>query len=179
MTTIALDQIDWRDRRGRRVRARRDDAGALVFTPLRRSLRDWVVWASGKSNYFISKFENFIWNAAAYTPATSLDFALWTSALSASSTGATAGECSYSGYARVAVTCNTTNFPTSSGGAAIANGTTITFASNGGGSQTATYIAVLEHGTNNILYWGSISSTVIGSGVTPSIAASALSSSEA
>ena len=78
--------------------------------------------ASGKSHTQISKLLNAEFNAAAYSSPATLYMALWTSALSASSTGSTSGEASYSGYARVAVTANTTNFPTSSGGAAITNG---------------------------------------------------------
>ena len=176
---IALDNIQWRDRRGRRVNARYRD-GVLVFTPRVEGLRDLIRWASGKSQYYISKLLNQFWNAAAYSFPGTLYFALWTASLSASSTGATAGEASYTGYARVAVTANTTNFPTSSGGANIQNATAITFASNGGSLQTMTYAAVLDaSSTGNILYWGSITSTAINPGDTPQININGLTASEA
>lgn len=183
MNVAAIDPtlIDWRGRDGRRYRASWRD-GVLVFAPRIRGLRDLVVWASGKSNYYISKLLNQFWNAASYTFPGTLYFALWTATLSASSTGATAGEASYTGYARVGVTANTTNFPTSSGGSSITNGTAITWGSNIGGSQTMTYIAVLDGpstGSGDILYWGSITSTTINTGDTPQINASGLTSVEA
>jgi len=138
--------------------------------------------ASGKSNVQISLILNAEFNAAAYSSPATLYMALWTSALSASSTGATAGECSYTGYVRVGVTANTTNFPTSSGGAAIQNATAITYAANAGVLQTATYFAILDSptlGAGNIIYWGSISSTAINPGDTPQVAIHGLTVSEA
>ena len=138
--------------------------------------------ASGKSHTQISKLLNAEFNDAAYSSPATLYMALWTSTLNAASDGSTSGEASYSGYARVAVTANITNFPTSSGGAAIQNGTAITFAPNGGSLQTVTYFAILDNGTigmGNILYWGSISSTAINPGDTPQVAVSGLTVSEA
>ena len=177
---LALDRIDWRGRDGLHYRARRGHDGALIFKARIRSLRDLAVWASGKANYYISKLLNQFWNAAAYSFPSSIDFGLWTATLSASSTGATAGEASYSGYARVTVTANTTNFPTSSSGANIQNATAITFASNGAApTNTITYIAALEHGNNNMLFFGSITSTVINQGDTPQININGLTASEA
>lgn len=177
---VALDQVQWHDREGRRVRARFDGT-TVVFSPWRRGFRDFIRWASGKSQYYISKLLNLEYNAAAFSFPGTLYFALWTATLSASSTGATAGECSYTGYTRVAVTANTTNFPTSSSGAAIQNATAITWPANGGSLQTATYIAWLDVttlGAGNILYWGSITSTAINAGDTPQIAVNALTASE-
>lgn len=154
--------------------------GVLVFKPKIRSLRDLVVWASGKSNDWITKVENAIWNHAAITFPSTLYFALWTATLSATSTGSTAGEAAYTGYARVAVTANTTNFPASSGGSSIQNATAITWGANTGSSETETYIAVLDASTaGNILYWGSITSTTINNGDTPQINTSGLTASEA
>lgn len=177
---IPFDQIEWRDRHGRRVDLTMV-GGALVARRLyRRGFKDFVVWASGKSNYLISKLLNQFWNAAAYSFPGTLYAALWTATLSASSTGATAGEASYSGYARVAVTANTTNFPTSSSGASIQNATAITFASNGGSLQTMTFFAILDAATTgNLLYWGSITSTAINPGDTPQVNVNGLTASEA
>ena len=179
MTSIALDQIDWRDRNGDRVRLS-IAGGVITARPWRRSLRDYIRMASGKSNSLISKLLNAVLNATAYSSPATIYAALWTSTLSASSTGSTSGEASYSGYARVAVTANTTNFPTSSGGAAITNGTAVTFAANGGTLQTATFFALLDASSaGNILYWGSITSTAINPGDTPQVNASALTVTEA
>lgn len=191
---VDLAAVEWRDRRGRRVNLAIGSEGSLVATPwlpplrigavitrgLGRTLRDLVVWASGKSNYYISKLLNQFWNATAFSFPGTLYAALWTSALTAASTGATGGECSYTGYARVAVTANTTNFPTSSGGSAIQNATAITFAANAGTLQTATYFAILDAlTTGNLLYWGSIASTAINPGDTPQVNVNALTASEA
>lgn len=178
---VAPDQVAWRDRFGRRVTLSVAD-GVLVSRPVRRSLRDLVVWASGKSNYWISKILNAEFTAASISFPSPLFMALWTSSLTAASTGATSGECSYSGYARVSVTASGTNFSTSSAGSAVTNSTAITFPSNGGTLQTATFFAILDLttlGAGNILYWGSISSTAINPGDTPQVNASGLTVSEA
>lgn len=179
MTTLAV--IDWYDARGRQVNARLRD-GVLVFTPRIRSWRDLVVWASGKSNYYISKLLNQFWNAAAFSFPSPLFFAIWTATLDKTSTGATAGECSYTGYTRVSVTANTTNFPTSSSGGNIQNATAITFPANAGSLQTGTFVAVLDVttlGAGNMLFFGSITSTAINAGDTPQININGLTASEA
>ena len=187
MNGLAVDptRVDWhgKDRWGRERRFKgsiRD--GVLVLTPRVRDWRDFVVWASGKSNYFISKLLNQLFNATSYSfPSTSY-FALWTATLSATSTGATAGEAAYTGYARVAMTDNATNFSTSSSGSSTTNNVAITWGANSSGSEIETYIAILDSatvGAGNILYWGSISSTTIATGETPQINISGLTVSEA
>ena len=129
--------------------------------------------ASGKSNTQISKILNAEFNATSYSSPATLYMALWTSPLTKTSDGSTAGETTYTGYTRVAVTANVTNFPSSSVGAAIQNGTAITFPSNGGVTSPAiTYFVVLDSGSigaGNILYWGSISSTTINPLDTPQV----------
>lgn len=177
---LVLDGATVFDRHGRQGILRVAAGGALVFKPFRRGVRDWVRWASGKSQYLISKILNQIFNATSYSFPATLYAALWTSTLTAASTGATSGEASYTGYARVAVTANTTNFPLSSGGSAIQNATAITFAANAGTLQTATYFAILDAlTTGNLLYWGSIASTAINPGDTPQVNVNALTASEA
>lgn len=176
---LAITGVQWHNQRGRRVRLSVTAGGMLVSRPIRRGLRDLVVWATGKSQYFISKFLNQTFNAAAYSFPGTLYMALWTSSLTAASTGSSSGEASYTGYARVSVTANTTNFPTSSAGAAITNGTAITFGTNAGSLQTVTYFAILDAATTgNILYWGSITSTNINNGDTPQVVAAALTVTE-
>jgi hypothetical protein len=176
---IALDQIAWHDAAGRPVTARILD-GVLVFTPARGSLKDWILWASGKANYYISKLLNQVFNGASYSFPATLYFALWTTTLTAASTGSSGTEASYTSYARVAVTANTTNFPTSSSGAAIQNATAITWPANGGSVQTMTYMAIVDASSaGNMLYFGSITSTAINAGDTPQININGLTASEA
>ncbi len=191
---VALDRIQWHNMRGDRVNLTFRTDGSVIAAPwlpslrtltgrgLRRSWRDLIVYASGKSNYYISKLLNQYWNATAYSFPASSFHALWTASLTAASTGATAGECSYTGYARVTVTQNNTNFSTSAAGSATTNLTAITFPTNAGSLQTATFYAVLDSvtlGAGNVIYWGSISSTAINPSDTPVVQISGLTSTEA
>ncbi len=162
--------IEWHDR-----------FGPLAVRSWRRTLRDIVVFASGKSTYYISKVLNQFWNATTFSFPATLYAAIWTATLDKTSTGATAGECSYTGYTRVAVTANTTNFPLSVAGSNIQNATAITFPANGGTLQTGTFFAILDVttlGAGNILYWGSITSTAVNPSDTPQVAANGLTASE-
>lgn len=178
--TSTAGAIQWHDKTGREVSLLAVGGRILAIPSRVRGLRDFVVWASGKSQYYISKLLNQFWNAAAYSFPATLYAALWTSSLTAASTGATSGEASYSGYARVAITANTTNFPTSSGGSNIQNATAITFPANAGVLNTCTFFAILDAATTgNLLYWGSISSTAVNPGDTPQVAVSGLTASEA
>lgn len=191
---IDLAGVEWHDRRGRRVNLRfgADGSvqalpwlpslrpGAVITRGLRKTLRDLVVWASGKANYYISKVLNQFWNATAFSFPATLFAALWTATLTAASTGSTAGEASYTGYGRVSITANTTNFPASAGGSAIQNATLITFGANAGSLQTATFFAILDASSaGNLLYWGSITSTAINPGDTPQVNTNGLTASEA
>ena len=96
---------------------------------------------------------------------------LWTSALSDSSTGSSAGEVSGGAYARVSVTNNDTNWPAAASGAK-ANGTAITFTQATAGWGTVTDFAILDASTaGNILGWGTLTaSKTIADGDTASFA---------
>ena len=178
--TIDPREIDWHGPRGLHYRAKVRKDGSLIFKARLRSLKDLVVWASGKSNYLISKALNLIWNAAAFTYPTTYYFRLWTTTLTAASTGSTGTEAAYTGYAAVAVVANTTNFPTSSAGAAIQNATAITWPANTATVNTITYIGICDAATvGNMIYWGSITSTTVNVGDTPQINSNALTASEA
>lgn len=181
--TISFDptRIDWRGRDGLRYRASHDRHGVLVFRPVLRSVRDWIVWASGRSQYWLSKVQNATFNAAAITMPATLYFRLWTTTLSAASTGSSGTEASYSGYAAVAVTANTTNFPTVSSGAAISNGTAITWPANGAApTNVVTYVMIADAATaGNSLYFGQLTlSATINQGDTPQMNAAALTVTE-
>lgn len=182
MSAAAIDPtlVDWRRASdGRRMRAKVKD-GVLVLRPRIPSLKDIVVWASGKTNYHISKLLNLIFNAASFTYPTPLYFALWTTTLTAASTGSSGTEAAYTSYTRVAATANTANFPTSTSGAAIQNATAITWPASSGGSATCTYVAICDASTaGNMLYFGSITPTTISSGDTPQININGLTASEA
>jgi hypothetical protein len=179
---VGLDAWRYRGRDGKEKRAvGKLVDGVLVLRPRMRDWREWVVWATGKSNVFITRFLNGIFNNAAVTLPTPLYFALWTAALTAASTAATAGETTYTGYARVSVTPNTTNFPASSAGSAIQNATAITFGADTVGTPVITYVAIVDSssGAGNIVYWASITSTTINVGDTPQINTNAMTASEA
>lgn len=182
MSAVTIDptQVDWRRAGdGKRMKAKVRD-GALVMTPRVESLKDFILMASGKVNYHISKLLNLIFNAASFTYPTPLYFALWTTSLTAASTGSSGTEAAYTSYARVAMTANTTNFPTSTSGAAIQNAVAITWPQSTGSSATCTYIAICDASTaGNMLYFGSITSTAIASGDTPQININGLTASEA
>jgi hypothetical protein len=84
-----------------------------------------MAW-TGTVTYEAEKDLNLWFNAASYTPATSLDLALDTGNVGVS--GLQFEVSSGNGYAELAVTANTTNFPTISSGVTITNNTTIAFA---------------------------------------------------
>lgn len=184
MSELVIDprKVDWhgKDRWGRERRFKaKAKNGILVFTPRIRDWRDFISWASGKSQYYASKVMNILWTATSYSFPATLYFALWTTTLTAASTGSTGTEAAYSGYARVAMTANGTNFSTSTSGSAVTNNVAVTFGTNAGGSETETYCAVLDASTaGNIIYWGSITSTSILTGDTPQINTSGMSSQE-
>ncbi len=75
--------------------------------------------------------------------------------------GAITGEPSGSGYARVAVTNNATNWPAASGGAK-SNGTAITFpkATGSWGTLSAAFISDAASG-GNILLWASLGGSIV------------------
>lgn len=136
--------------------------------------------ASGKSIVQVSKILNAEYNATAYSSPATLYMALWTTTLTSASTGSSGTECSYTSYARVAVTANTTNFPASAAGSNIQNATAITFPANTGSLNTATFFAICDASTaGNIIMFGSITSTAVNPGDTPQVAVNGLTASEA
>lgn len=85
--------------------------------------------AGFKSTYECNYYLNARYNAATFTPAATLYCALMTTMPTAGGGGT---EVSGSGYARIAKTANTTNFPTSTA-ASISNATMIDFGTPTGG----------------------------------------------
>jgi hypothetical protein len=131
---------------------------------------------AGKADYLENKVLDHIFNATAYTAPTTLYFALFTAAPSDSGGGT---EVSGGSYARKAVTPNTTNFPSASGGS-VSNGAAITFATATASWGVVTHFGIFDASTaGNLLYWGALSaSKTVDSGDTVSFAAGALSVSE-
>ena len=123
--------------------------------------------AGSKSNDLENKLLDHALGGGDYTRPATVYIGLWKAALSDTSTGSTASEADYTGYTRVAVTNNATNFPAASGGAK-SNGTAVTFGTNSGSSNTIVAAAVLDASVNgNILYWGDVTSTTVNNGDTP------------
>lgn len=137
--------------------------------------------ASGKSNNAAKATADAWYGSTTLGPA-SVFFGLWTASLSASSTGSTGSECSYTGYARVAVTNNATQFPNATGttSASKSQANTVAFGQNtGGSSQTVVSGASLTASSaGNIINWGDISSTVVNVNDTPQINANGFALTE-
>lgn len=101
------------------------------------------------SNYMEDKLLDHVFNGTAFSLNT-VYVGLFTSAISDAGGGT---EVSGNGYARTAITCNTTNFPASSNGT-IRNGTQITFTVPTGDWGTVTYLGLFDAATGgNLLMW--------------------------
>ncbi len=155
--------------------------GDLLRTP-----KDYVLMAGSKANYLSKKVADLILGGTAYSAPGTLYCGLWTSAISDTLVGNSAGEAGYTSYARLALTNNTTIF-------AAGTGTTTyvkTFPSDGaksfpsctGGSSTVTYMGILDGNTmtssDNGYLWCSVTSVSVTTGVTPVLAVNSVSLTE-
>ena len=121
-----------------------------------------------KSTFLQDKINNHVLDATAYTKPATVYIGLWTAVLAAGSHGGTAGEITYTGYARVAVTNDGSSFAASSAGL-ITNTAAITFPSpTGNGNAPAVSCGVFDgnSGTSadNLLYFATISSLTVNNG---------------
>lgn len=96
-------------------------------------------------------------------------------------TGTTTNECNYTGYSRVAVTRNGTEW-VANGSNGLENNSAITFGEKtAGGDETATHFALCKAGvraTDDVIVSAALSaSLLISNGVTPQFAAGALDTS--
>ena len=98
---------------------------------------------SGLSDYFEDAVLAHLFGSVALTVPATYYIGLWTTTLSDSSTGSTAGEPSGGAYARVAVTNNTSNWDTVSGGA-TANTNLIAFPMATASWGTVTYVGICD-----------------------------------
>lgn len=131
---------------------------------------------AGKSTYLQNKILNFIFNGGAYTPPATVYIALYTSAPTDAGGGT---EVSGGSYARANITCNTTNFPTTTT-SVIQNAVAQVFAQASAGWGTIVAFGIFDALTaGNLLYWGAISpSKTVASGDTLSIAINQLQITE-
>ena len=121
-----------------------------------------------------------VFGGTAYSAPGTWYFALFTADPTIS--GSATAECTYTSYARVSVTNNTTNFPAAAS-LAGASGAAITFPQSTGGTNTATHVGICAAGTagvNDVRLKAPLNaSAIITSGVTPRFAAGALTWSAA
>lgn len=148
------------------------------------SLKDRIRMMSGSDgNYLSKKWTGVIDGATAFTAPATRYFALYTSALDDTFTGATTGEAAYTSYARLALTNNTTIFAAGSGTTTFTNtypsDATKSFVTSTGSTSTVTYLGDLDGnaGTSGDhgLKWCSVTSTVINSGDTPQLTQNGIS----
>jgi hypothetical protein len=126
------------------------------------------------SDYLELKVLDHIFNKTAYTAATTFYLALCTTAPTDASTGSTIVEATYTGYARKSFVAADLN---AASAGATTNANAITFAACTGGSSTVTHFAIVDASSaGNVLFWGALTSSLaVSNGITPSVAASALS----
>lgn len=133
-----------------------------------------------KSDYLEGKLLDHVLGNTAYSPGATLYVALGTGSPSDSAFGAEPNS-TWTNYARVAVTNNTTNWPNASGGSK-SNGTDITWSSAVTGSATLTCVGIFDSATiggGNMLYWGTLgTSKAVSAGDTVSILTGALTITE-
>jgi hypothetical protein len=128
---------------------------------------------SQATDYLEAALLNHIFRGTTFTAPTTLYVALMT-VDPTDSTGGT--ECSGTAYARVAVTCNTTNWSAPGAPGSITNSNAITWAVAGSSWGTINAVAFFDASSGgNMLMWLDISPGVaVASGQTASFAASAL-----
>lgn len=137
--------------------------------------------ASGKYEYVSQKILNYIFGGGTFTQPVTLWLALFSVAPTISTTGT---EATGSGYARVSITCNTTNWPAISGATTtLTNGAAFTFpAATGNWSSSANQTDAGfwdASSAGNLLYWGDLTTPKpVLNGDTASFASSAITIQE-
>lgn len=121
------------------------------------------------SDYLENKLIDALFRGGSYTFPTTVYIALFTAAPSDSGGGT---EVSGSSYARVAVTCNATNWASTGGATTTTNpsagtsGTTsnnavITFPTPSGSWGTITHVGIFDAATTgNLLFWGALTTSL-------------------
>jgi hypothetical protein len=114
--------------------------------------------SSGKYEFLSQKLLNQIFGGTAYTFPTTLYLALFSVTPTVSTTGT---EATGTSYARVAIVCNTTNWPAISGSTTtISNGVAFTFPTAGGNWSSGSNMSGAgffdASSSGNLLYWGDL-----------------------
>lgn len=131
-----------------------------------------ITTGTGLSNYAANGFLDRMFRNQAFTIAANY-IGLWTTTLSDSSTGATAGECSGGSYARVAINANGGASPAwgTVASGAVSNGAAVTFPTATGSWGTVVYSGICDASANgNMLWYGDVIDQAVGSGDTASFA---------
>ncbi len=153
--------------------------GSLILKPL----KDRLLAMSGSlANFGSQKLQDSMWGKTAFTAATTIYFGLWTAALDDTFTGATASEATYTSYARLGLTNNTTIFAAGSGTTTYSktfpSDATKSFATSTGSTSTVTYLGILDGNAGTSAdkgyAWCSVTSTTINNGDTPQLAQNAI-----
>lgn len=113
--------------------------------------------AGSKSDYLENAILDHVLGGGNYTRPATVYVALYTAAPSDSGGGTEVGTGTWTNYARVAVTNNSTNFPAASGGSK-SNGTAIDFGTaTTSGSVTVVAVGIFDASTSgNLLYWADL-----------------------
>lgn len=135
-----------------------------------------IAGGSGFSQYAESHIIDHANGKTSWTMPTHSYLALCTTVPTSTSTGSTIVEATYTGYARAAVDGNWTAATAATPSVGV-NTATITFAACTGSTSTLLGFGLCDAlTTGNLIWWGSLSSTVISVTQTPAtVAASALS----
>lgn len=116
---------------------------------------------AGFSDYFEDYVLGHLFGDTTFSLPATYYIGLWTSTLSEASTGSTAGEPSGGSYARAAVTNNTSNFDTPSGGA-TANTNLITFPMATAAWGTITDVGICDAASaGNLIAYAALTSPVV------------------
>jgi len=125
---------------------------------------------SGLSDYQRDRLLDHMLGAIADVADVTLYAALCKTVPTADLTGTTIDEADYTGYARVAITSNQTNWPAAVNGV-MANGVEIAFPTCTGGDHTVLAVAFCTAATlGNMIFWATIPTTPIYSGDVPNFA---------
>lgn len=112
--------------------------------------------AGSLSNYTENKILDHLLGGGDYTRPGTVYMALSTGTIDDTTTGSNIVEPTYTGYNRVAILNNATNFPLANNGVK-SNGTEIAFAECTAGSSTITYFALIDAATaGNVIAYGSL-----------------------
>lgn len=113
-----------------------------------------------KANYLEDKLNDHVLGAVTYTPPASVYLALFTANPTDAGGGTEVGTGTWTNYARLAVTNNTTNWPSSASGVK-SNGVAFNFpASTQTGDVVVTGMAVMDASSGgNFLYWTALTAS--------------------